>query len=248
LPSGFPGQMCRPACSCSGQPNRPARTQPRLAPGRTTQRRPKVEPLSAECYLVQFTASAELYAKLERATELLSHSVPSGDLPELFERALDALIERELKRRMGAGKPRKLREQKPGSRHVPVHVERAVRERDGHQCTFTDAEGRRCPERRFLTLEHRVPFARGGPPTVENLCLLCQSHNDYTARQAFGAAFIAEKQMQRARGTPIPPTPTCRTSTARCCSLCASWAFASDRCGLCSPLCGASGDQRKPSR
>jgi hypothetical protein len=106
--------------------------------------RPKLAPLSAERYLVRFTASAELYAKLERATELLSHAVPSGDLSQLFERALDALLERELKRRMGAGKPRKLREQKPGSRHVPVHVERAVRERDGHQCTFTDAAGRRC--------------------------------------------------------------------------------------------------------
>ena len=158
-----------------------------------------LEPLSPERYRMEFTASAALYAKLERAMELLSHSVPPGDLPELVERALDALIERELKRRMGAGKPRKLRKQKPGSRHVPLHVERAVRERDGDQCTFTDAEGRRCRERRFLTLEHRVPFAHGGPPTVENLCLLCKSHNHYTARQAFGAAFTAEKLAQRAR-------------------------------------------------
>jgi hypothetical protein len=160
--------------------------------------RPNLEPLSAARYRVEFTASAELYAKLERARELVSHSVPGGDLPALFERALDALIERELKRRTGAGKPGKLREQKPGSRHVPLHVERAVRERDGDQCTFTDAEGRRCSERRFLTLEHRVPFAHGGPPTVENLCLLCKSHNFHTARQAFGEAFIAEKQAQRA--------------------------------------------------
>jgi hypothetical protein len=57
--------------------------------------------LSAERYLVQFTASAELGAKLQRAKELLSHSVPGGDLPLLVERALDALIERELKRRTG---------------------------------------------------------------------------------------------------------------------------------------------------
>ena len=106
--------------------------------------RPKLEPLSAERYLVQFTASAEVYAKLERAKELLSHSVPSGELQLLVERALDALIERELKRRTGAGKPRKRRTQKPGSRHIPVEVEREIRERDGNQCTFTDAQGRRC--------------------------------------------------------------------------------------------------------
>ena len=80
---------------------------------------------------------------------------------------------------------------------MPVEVERAVRERDGSQCTFHDAEGRRCSERRFLTIEHRDPFARGGPPTLENLCLLCSSHNAYTARQAFGAAFIAKKRAAR---------------------------------------------------
>lgn len=167
---------------------------------------PKLEPLSAERYLVQFTASAELYAKLQRARELLSHSVPSGDLPELVERAIEALIERELKRRTGAGKPRKRRAQKPDSRHIPVEVERQVRERDGNQCTFTDALGRRCQERRFLTIEHCIPFALGGLPTVENLCLLCDPHNAHTARQVFGEAFIAAKRAQRAaRDKPADP-------------------------------------------
>ncbi|MFZ5897209.1 MAG: HNH endonuclease [Myxococcota bacterium] len=41
------------------------------------------------------------------------------------------------------------------------------------QCTFTDSEGPRCSERRFITVEHKTPFARGGAPTFENLCLLC---------------------------------------------------------------------------
>jgi hypothetical protein len=166
--------------------------------------RPKLEPLSAERYLVQFTASADLYAKLERAQELLSHSVPGGELPLLVERAFDALIERELKRRMGANKPRKRRGQEPGSRHVPVEVEREVRERDGNQCTFTDAQGRRCRERRFLTIEHSIPFALGGLPIPENLCLLCSAHNAYTARQVFGEVFIAEKRAERAARSQAP--------------------------------------------
>ena len=45
--------------------------------------------------------------------------MPSGDLAQLFERALDELIQKELKRRMGAGNPRKRRELQPDSRHVP---------------------------------------------------------------------------------------------------------------------------------
>ncbi|MFZ5889638.1 MAG: hypothetical protein ACOY0T_01105 [Myxococcota bacterium] len=98
---------------------------------------------------------------------------------------------------MGAGVPRKQRELREGSRHVPVEVARAVWQRDASQCTFVDAEGRRCSERRFITLEHRRPFARGGAPTPENLCLLCSSHNSYTADLAFGAEHIARKRRER---------------------------------------------------
>jgi hypothetical protein len=49
-----------------------------------------VEPLSAERYRVEFTASAMLRAKLEQAQELTSHALPNGDhfitgLPVLSE-------------------------------------------------------------------------------------------------------------------------------------------------------------------
>ena len=115
--------------------------------------------------MIQFTASAELHGKLEKAQQLLSHTVPSGDLAQLFERALDELIYQELKRRTGAGKPRKRRDLRPDSRHIPVEVARLVWERDAGQCTFVDAEGRRCKELRVLTYEHRHPFAFGSRMT-----------------------------------------------------------------------------------
>jgi hypothetical protein len=163
-------------------------------PGTENSERPRVEPLSAERYRIEFTASAEFHAKLEKAKQLLSHALPSGDLEQLFERALDELINREVARRMGTGKPRKPRALRVGSRHVPLEVARQVWERDGAQCSFVDAEGRRCKERRFLTLEHDQPFALSGQPTVENISLLCSAHNAHTARRAFGEAFIAEKR------------------------------------------------------
>jgi 5-methylcytosine-specific restriction endonuclease McrA len=146
---------------------------------------------------VQFTASEEHYAEIEQARELLSHVVPRGDLPGLFSRAIKALIEKEVRRRRGAGRKRKRRVQKPGSRHVPVEVKAEVWRRDGSQCTFVDAEGRRCSERRFLTIEHVQPHACGGPATVENVCLLCRSHNAHTARQVFGEAHIEKKRRER---------------------------------------------------
>ncbi|MBE7482556.1 MAG: HNH endonuclease [Polyangiaceae bacterium] len=175
--------------------------------------RPRVEPLSPESVRVEFSAHAAFRDKLEQARALLSHTVPSGDLATILERALDLLIERETKRRAGAGKPRKRRETKPGSRHVPVEVQRAVRERDGDQCTFTDAEGRRCSATRFLTIEHIDPFAKGGPTTVDNCCLLCRPHNAHRARQVFGEDHIqneiSEARARRRQSTPpAPPAPT----------------------------------------
>lgn len=63
---------------------------------------PRVEPLSGSSYRVVFTASHGLKQKLDRAAELLSHSVVPGDLPALIERAVDLLIEHEAKRRFAA--------------------------------------------------------------------------------------------------------------------------------------------------
>ncbi len=172
----------------------------------------RVEPRSARRVAVQFTASAELARKIDQARELMSHAIPGGELATLFERALDALIERETKRRLGANKPRKRRAPKPGSRHVPVDVARVVWERDGGQCTFVDANGRRCSARRFVTIEHRQAHAHGGPPTPENLCLLCMNHNLQAARELFGEAHIeasiAKRRKPRARKTSPHPTST----------------------------------------
>ena len=68
---------------------------------------PAPEPLSASRYKVTFTASKELVGKLEHAQALLSHVVRSGDLEEVFDRALTMLIEAEEKRRFGARRQRR---------------------------------------------------------------------------------------------------------------------------------------------
>jgi hypothetical protein len=43
-------------------------------------------------YEIRFTASAETREKLQRAQEQLRHAIPTGDLAEIFDRALTALI------------------------------------------------------------------------------------------------------------------------------------------------------------
>lgn len=166
-----------------------------------------LEPLSGATFNVQFMATSVMFAKIERAKELLSHTIPNGELAPIFERALDELIAREMRRRFGVGAKRKRRPLKQGSRHVPVEVARAVWERDQGQCAFVDDVGRRCTSRRYITVEHRLPYAAGGPATVENLCLLCGAHNAYRAREAFGSRHIARKVDARSREAPIQVPP-----------------------------------------
>lgn len=80
------------------------------------------------------------------------------------------------------------------SRYVPRSVVREVYARDGRQCTFVSAEGRRCLERGFLELHHHdVPYARGGAATADNLRTVCRSHNALYAERDLGRAFMRSK-------------------------------------------------------
>lgn len=63
-------------------------------PPSAASRRIIVAPLSADRYRIQFTASADVYAKLRRAQDLLRHQVPDGDLEWIVDRALTALLDR----------------------------------------------------------------------------------------------------------------------------------------------------------
>jgi hypothetical protein len=69
------------------------------APPATSRRAPSIKPLSAKRYAITFTANAELKRKLELATDLLRHAVPSGDIATIVSRALDLLLEETVRRR-----------------------------------------------------------------------------------------------------------------------------------------------------
>ena len=117
----------------------------------------------------------------------MRHAVPDGDVATIFDRAVTLLL-REVERRKlaQAERPRTLTPGNPTGRHVPAAVKRAVWARDKGQCAFTGTKGR-CDERGFLEFHHVIPFAEGGSTTVENLQLRCRAHNDYEAREWFGA-------------------------------------------------------------
>ena len=148
--------------------------------------KPRVTALAPERFALQLTLGGETKAKLERAQALLRHQVPSGDLAQVLDRALDALLEKVETRKFGkVAKPRAARKSE-SRRHVPAAVRRDVVARDGERCSFVSDDGRRCEETGFLELDHVVPVAWGGEPTVEGVRVLCRSHNQFEARRVLG--------------------------------------------------------------
>ena len=53
---------------------------------------------------------------------------------------------------------------------IPVALRRAVLERDGHACTY-------CGSQDALSLDHVIPWSRGGQDTLANLVTACRSCN-----------------------------------------------------------------------
>jgi hypothetical protein len=158
-----------------------------LAPVPPPRGRAVVTPLAPQRYKVQFTANAETYEKLRLAQDLLRHQIPDGDLGQIVDRALTALLRDLTKQKLAAtDRPRESRGTVQGSRHIPAAVKRDVWRRDGGRCAFVSQHGRRCAERGFLEFHHVVPHAAGGAPTVENIQLRCRAHNGHEAERSFG--------------------------------------------------------------
>ncbi len=166
----------------------------------------QVAPLSETRHKVQFTASDELRKKLERAQDLMRHANAEGDLAVVVERAVDLLLEKLEKQRLGRTlRPRPSHTQsdrcgspcRPHAARVSQATRRAVFGRDGERCTFTDAEGHRCPASTWLELDHVIPRARGGTNELGNLRVRCRAHNALHAEHTFGKEYVARQIRER---------------------------------------------------
>lgn len=142
-------------------------------------------PLTAALSRLHLTVSRRLLAKLHEARDALSHSHPSASADEIIEVGLDLILERAAKRRGLVENPRSAPPPSSGDT-IPAHVRRAVWNRDGGRCTFPLANGGVCGSTERMELDHVVPRALGGEPTVENLRLRCRCHNVVEARRVFG--------------------------------------------------------------
>ena len=158
----------------------------------------KVSALSPERFALQVTIGGATRSKLLRAQALLRHQVPSADLSEVLDRALDALLEKVEARRFGTVKKPRAAKASRSRRYVPREARRQAVERDGERCSFVAENGRRCEEIGFLELDHVVPVAHGGDASVDGVRVLCRSHNQYEAERILGRAAVEDGRTAKA--------------------------------------------------
>jgi 5-methylcytosine-specific restriction endonuclease McrA len=135
---------------------------------------------------------------LDRAHDGLSHTVGFEDSQEVLRRALTLLVEKIERERFAATDTPRARTSAGDGRYIPAEIQREVCERDDNRCTFVGENGHRCESRALIEFDHRVPLAKGGQTTVENVRLLCRAHNQFEAKREFGPALIQSKREQAA--------------------------------------------------
>jgi hypothetical protein len=181
------------------------------APSSREARRESVEPLSADLRRLHFNVSRRFIEKLDAARDALSHSHFGASTEEILEVGLDLLLARSAKRKGLVQKP--LAERRPSKpEHLSAEVKRLVWLRDGGRCQYPLDSGGICGSTYQLEFDHREAEALGGPPTVENIHLLCFFHNQLAARKVFGDALM-DRFRRRSNGELSDSAPIARTET-----------------------------------
>lgn len=172
---------------------------------RRSDKRTEIRPISGDRYDVSIRVSARFVELLKEATEAESHAVPDGNTEAILVRALELLVERAGKK---TGKV-PVRERKrpesqpaaadPDSAYIPAGMRREVFKRDGHSCSWPQANGDRCGSRHGLEPDHIEPRGKGGKTELSNLRLLCRAHNQQAARDVFGSSHIEARIRARRR-------------------------------------------------
>ncbi len=133
---------------------------------------------------------AEPGGDLEKLRCLLAHKIPDGDLTEVLREAIRCATEKHGMRRGAVAPSRKAGRPAPAvraTRAPSAEVQREVWERDGGQCTFVAADGRRCDCRFKLEYDH---IDETEPATGDNIRLRCRAHNLFHAEQTYGRAHM----------------------------------------------------------
>ena len=149
-----------------------AETQPEPLPSS------RIKRVGGEMSEVKLVVPEEMRKKLERLME-----VRGGTMLEAFEFALSDTLKRhdpieKAKRTKSDALPEpQLSLRKAKRVRLPAAMKHEVTHRDEGQCTHQDALGKRCSNRKWVEIHHRVPVSQGGIHCLGNLTTLCSAHH-----------------------------------------------------------------------
>ncbi len=136
----------------------------------------------------------DLISKLDKIKALMSHKNPSMTDQELIEAMAEIVIQKidpvekikrtEIRKTKAKNKIESLPApvlKKTVQKNIPSAIKQAVYARDKGQCTHPS-----CNSKKFLEYDHIIPIAMGGGATIQNLRLLCRTHNQRAAIEKFG--------------------------------------------------------------
>ena len=151
---------------------------------------PEVDVVVEKMFEIRFAADEELMELIRWMKSHLSHKFPRGaSFQDIFKYALKYLKSREdpaIRKRNRNSSPR------TDSRYIPKSVKQQVWKKYDGKCAFVGANNKRCNSEYYLQFDHYpIPYARGGPSTVDNLRLLCAKHNRHTAEKVYGERHMA---------------------------------------------------------
>ncbi|HEX4922927.1 MAG TPA: HNH endonuclease signature motif containing protein [Bdellovibrionales bacterium] len=162
----------------------------------------EIKPLGADKIVLKFAADSAVEVQVNALKGLLAHKHPELSLGELFQKLCELGLQEwspakePSRKRKSPGPERGASGQNPsagaansvhrrfGDKHEIVHVSQAeiyrhVWRRDQFKCT--NCGSMYAPEK-----DHRMPIAKGGDDSTENLRVLCKSCNQRAAIEAFG--------------------------------------------------------------
>ena len=144
---------------------------------------------------VQVGVSEKLMIKLRRVQDLLSQEKQAPvNLEDTFEAMAQLFIQRrdpleKAKRQKLKGK---LQSIVHGNDNTELTVDSSLQKKrrpiaaavrhqlmldTGGQCSYVGPVGKRCAQRRYLQIHHKIPVEKGGNNDLSNLSLLCFGHH-----------------------------------------------------------------------
>ncbi|WP_413587377.1 HNH endonuclease [Bdellovibrio sp. HCB274] len=147
-----------------------------------------------ESVRIELTLTKEVHTKIQRAQELLSHSLPDRDLGQflgfLAEKVIAQKTGMKLKPPSNKAKSTATVAAENGAKQ-PAMIVKRIRKQQGC-CQYVDKKtGHRCKSVWKLQIDHKQSQWAGGDNSQENLQILCAAHNRMKYDREAGIRYLS---------------------------------------------------------